>query len=261
MSDSKNNQSPPRSALKIWHRRIGALAALFVLLLALTGILLNHTSSLKLDQRVMHSGLVLGWYGIDLPEETKGLVVNEHWIAAVGERLFWNRLPLGSCTGGLVGAVSQSITGQVVVACQEEIFILTATGALIERLNGNSGVPTPIRNVFGYQGEILLLVGTQKNNLQHFSFNPDTLESPPVVVPLERSPGLGEANLVAVPATLHNFLAPFASGDELTFERLVQDIHSGRILGAWGVYLMDVMAALFILLAISGLIMSRRVVN
>ena len=37
--------------LRAWHRGMGALAALFLLMLAVTGILLNHTLDLKLAER------------------------------------------------------------------------------------------------------------------------------------------------------------------------------------------------------------------
>jgi len=41
-------------------------------------------------------------------------------------------------------------------------------------------------------------------------------------------------------------------GSGLPLERVLLDIHSGRILGTWGVYLMDAAAILFLVLAISG---------
>lgn len=41
-------------------------------------------------------------------------------------------------------------------------------------------------------------------------------------------------------------------GNGLPLERIMLDLHSGRILGQWGVYLMDAAAILFLLLSASG---------
>ena len=50
--------------LRIWHRSIGALAALFLLMLAITGILLNHNLDLKLEQRHLDWPWLLEHYGV-----------------------------------------------------------------------------------------------------------------------------------------------------------------------------------------------------
>ena len=54
-----------RNTLTIWHRRLGLTAALFVLLLATTGLALNHTDGLRLDERYVGAGWLLRWYGIE----------------------------------------------------------------------------------------------------------------------------------------------------------------------------------------------------
>ena len=54
-------------SLYIWHRYAGIIAALFTLLLAITGIALNHTQRLQLDQIFVQADWMLDWYDIDLP--------------------------------------------------------------------------------------------------------------------------------------------------------------------------------------------------
>ena len=46
-----------------WHRRLGLLAALFVLVVAVTGIVLNHTSGLALDRRFVDWSWLNAVYG------------------------------------------------------------------------------------------------------------------------------------------------------------------------------------------------------
>lgn len=49
-----------------WHRRIGITAALFVILLSVTGLILNHNTSLGLNKDFITNELLLNWYGYDV---------------------------------------------------------------------------------------------------------------------------------------------------------------------------------------------------
>ncbi len=42
-------------------------------------------------------------------------------------------------------------------------------------------------------------------------------------------------------------------GTGLPIERVLLDLHSGRIVGVWGIYLVDLVAVLFIIIAITGI--------
>ena len=55
-------------SLYIWHRYMGLAAALFVIVLAVTGLALNHTQELGLDSNYVKSGALLNWYGVQAPE-------------------------------------------------------------------------------------------------------------------------------------------------------------------------------------------------
>jgi hypothetical protein len=46
------------------HRSLGALIAIFVIILAATGILLNHSSQLKLDEEYLTWPWLLEHYGV-----------------------------------------------------------------------------------------------------------------------------------------------------------------------------------------------------
>src|SRR2546430_16768885 len=49
--------------LRRWHARIGFSALLFFLILAVTGLALNHGQSLGLDDRVVHAEWLARWDG------------------------------------------------------------------------------------------------------------------------------------------------------------------------------------------------------
>ena len=48
----------------LWHRRLGLSALALVIILAITGIMLNHTEELELDESFVSSSWLLNWYGI-----------------------------------------------------------------------------------------------------------------------------------------------------------------------------------------------------
>ena len=50
------------------HRSFGAGAAIFVLFMVLSGIAINHSNDLGLDQRPVVQTLLLDWYGLDKPK-------------------------------------------------------------------------------------------------------------------------------------------------------------------------------------------------
>ncbi|NND54433.1 MAG: hypothetical protein HKN56_05610 [Gammaproteobacteria bacterium] len=61
------------------------------------------------------------------------------------------------------------------------------------------------------------------------------------------------APVASLPAELRAELERNTPGDGITVERLLLDLHSGRLIGRAGVWLADFAAVLFILLALSGL--------
>ena len=58
-------RKPKRFTAFLWHRRIGLTAIILVIVLAVTGIMLNHTEALKLDETYVESATLLGWYGFE----------------------------------------------------------------------------------------------------------------------------------------------------------------------------------------------------
>ncbi|MBE9533334.1 MAG: peptidase, partial [Proteobacteria bacterium] len=63
------------------HRGMGAVVALFVLMLAITGVLLNHTSDLELDDSYLTWGWLLDHYGINTVEPDAVYLLDTHVIS------------------------------------------------------------------------------------------------------------------------------------------------------------------------------------
>lgn len=220
-----------------WHRRLGIVSALFVLLLAVTGLLLNHTSELGLDRAPLESPVLRQMYGV-APLQPEGVVqaLPGGELAATAGRLRLGTRDIGDCPQ-LVGVVERS--GQVLAVCSNRLWLLTPEGEVIDQADSVRGVPEGLTAVGQGDGQVLLRRGGEALavDLGDLSIQP--------AVPV---PGVTWSEPVVA-------VAPLA---DLDWEQLLLDLHSGRLFGRWGVWLMDFMAVLFMGLAVSGLIMWRR---
>jgi hypothetical protein len=230
-----------------WHRRIGVVAALFVLYLAVTGILLNHAHGLGLDQQPVTSAFWARVYGLPPPAAIgKGITLGSHELHAGAGKLYLDGQPIADCER-LLGTVEKN--AQVLVVCPRLLVLMTRDGQVIDQADTLRGVPSGLSAV-AQQGDAVVL---RRNNdsfavdLTDLSVHPLAVSGAPAA-----TTSLGSAQAL-MPAATQVAMAP-----ELTRERLLQDLHSGRIMGPFGVWLMDMAAVLFAVLALSGLVMARR---
>lgn len=242
-----------------WHRRVGLLAAFFVLLLSGTGLLLNHSVSIGLDKAHLRGAQVLAFYQLKTPV-ISSYSLGDDWITQIGEReLYLNQKATTYCDGPLRGVLgfsrnengdflavrresSQWVGSQILIACEDELLQLNSEGELIERIGSLYGLPSPISQL-GFCGESLCLQSSGKI----YQINLDQLNWTKVV---DLKVVWSQQGLLD-PAAYENLIDHYL-GRNITWERLLLDLHSGRILGGWGIYLMDLMAVLFIVLSLSG---------
>lgn len=243
---TRHKRKPARakllSSLFIWHRHIGLTSVLFVVLLTVTGLLLNHTENLALDTRHIQSDLLLDWYGVKAPEAMPVYTVGSSTVSEVGTQIYWNTTPLSQISPPLLGAVAAH--GMVIIGADEQLLLLTPNGKLIERLDDASGTPAGIQFI-GLNAAGDLIVRTARGIFQADSSILKWRETADTSIswtaPEQPVPELRVA------------LQEAYRGTGLTLERVLLDIHTGRILGSRGVYLVDAAALLFLVLAISGL--------
>jgi hypothetical protein len=251
---TRHKRKPSRTkllrSLFLWHRYIGLGSALFVILLTLTGLLLNHTDELALDSRHVQSSLVLDWYGIRAPEDMVTYMAGSTAITEVGRQIYWNTTLIPQAQA-LLGAVEAH--GLVIIGSKNQLLLFTPEGELIERLDNGAGIPEGMQ-ALGVNSTGDLVVRTTHglyradSNILKWQKIPDA----PILWAVAAHPS----------ATLRSALKQAYRGTGLSVERLLLDIHSGRILGKRGVYLVDAAALLFLLLASSGVwLWSRHFAN
>jgi hypothetical protein len=243
-------KNPPRFLLKPkasqlikWHRRIGISAAVFVLILAVTGIALNHTTELALDKRHINSPLILGWYGIELPDQPRHFQAGGHIVSQLGDQLFIDGTAVLHSNAPLTGGATTPMF--IAVAQPLELLLFTPTNELVERISALPGQIDHIdkigltadQTIAVSDGNTIMVADADMLTWQTSQSNQHIAWSIPV------TPG----------DHFNNHLIAQYSSDTITYERLLLDLHSGRLFGEWGFYLMDAAAVLLILLAITGL--------
>ena len=244
MTRHHKHKSPARllRSLYIWHRYIGIGTALFVIVLTITGLVLNHTDELELDSSYIQSDLLLDWYGIDSSGELSSYTSGPVSVTAVNDQVFWGTEPLSHVSVPLTGLLVYR--DLVIIAAGGVLSLYTIDGELIEKLEHVAGVPAKILAI-GLTAQKLLAVKTVQgiyltdDNMLEWSRadNPEVFWS-------ETSP---------LPTGLEAPLQAAYRGTGLPVERVLLDLHSGRIMGRAGIYLVDAAALLFLLLAMSGI--------
>lgn len=227
-----------------WHRRLGVLAAVFVLALAATGIALNHSSLLGLDSRFVESPWLTQLYGDD-SSDLGAFALGQQWVfRAADGRVYLDAREVAPCSGALVGAVAAQDV--LLAACAEELLMITPAGELLESVSASTGLPTPLQGI----GIIDSHVALQADgvwwlaDLERMDFS-------------QRVRWGGSAVGQLVPDTLPADIRAQipAPAHWLSWERVLLDLHSGRLFGRAGVWIVDAVGVLLITLASSGTLM------
>jgi hypothetical protein len=228
-------------SLRSLHRYGGVTAALLVVVICFTGILLNHTDTLNLSDTRVRSTWLLNWYGIRQPA-LESYATDNVFVTRAGQRLYLNTAQLDGHYSELCGAVK--IGELVYVSTDNKLLLLQADGMLVETLETVHGLPRNIRRIGTHDKQ--LVVEAETGLLQTDS---SVIHWTPLQTDATRIAWSGAGRL---PANIREAVLEEQRGDGLPLERVILDIHSGRIIGMAGPWLSDAVAVLFILLALSG---------
>lgn len=222
-----------------WHRRFGLAAALLVLILAITGILLARSDRLGLDRAMVTSPVVLSWYRLAPAGTPVSFAAGDHWITILDGFVYRDGEPAGEDIGHLVGAVM--VAGRIVLASADRLHLVDADGTL--------GAPVKIGLLqgqiaaIGVAGEGSVAIRTSKATF----VSADTLRQWRVY-----TGAVSWSQPETPPDDILDMVRASHGPDGLPASRLMLDLHSGRLFGAWGPYLMDAAAIFLILLTASG---------
>jgi hypothetical protein len=223
------------------HRKIGPIIALFVLLLSVTGIMLNHSSELELDKRYITWDWLLQHYNISKVDPDAVYLLGHRTISQIGTEVFMDAQPVTHIERPLLGGVM--LDDLIVLATDDALILLNYDGEFIERMGAAAGVPPHIQNIGLFHGEPILQT---RDGLWRSDFLLDQWER----MSLQ---GVGWSLPLNMPASVEEKLAAYFHGKGITVERFILDLHNGRILKVVGTYLLDLIGILLIILSLTGL--------
>lgn len=225
------------------HRWLGIVSLFFVLILATTGIALNHSDDWQLDQRSINAPWLLEAYGVSAPPPAASYADDGHRATLLGQRLYLDGVEIAQDIDALTGIVA--LPQFVLLATDEVGIILTRDRQYVETLELVPAPETIVR--LGRVGPLPVVQTTLAAyigdaDLTHFK--PATQNRLDGTVWVEMSPP---------PQQELQAMEQLYRGRGVTLERVLIDFHSGRILGLSGKLLTDAVAAILILLSLTGL--------
>ena len=222
-----------RDLLRRWHRRLGLVAALFLIWISISGVLLNHTNWFDLAEIPLPTSVAGALYELESSTQYEietpiGLILQSK------QKIFLNGTLLGQCEGQLRGLIE--LSNQRWIACDLQLLILNTENQVVEIIDQYYGLPSPVTAI-GQCSDSVCIESSQKayqfidasgawdvyqGNVNWFSGVKETQDSESVI------------------PEIHNW------------ERFILEAHSGRLFGRFGVFFMDLIAIIAIILSLSG---------
>ncbi len=250
-----------RRSLIAVHRFFGQLAAAVVIVLALTGLAMNHEEDLDFLEGTVRWEPLLDWYGL-APEG--GLVyfaADPHSGASLERGIYLNGRYLVATETPLVGVirfqrflafaardrlllVDPKAVDPVPFVIKDSIEESTGQRARILDQMDSASLPGLLTRVGRSSDEELVVAtdaGSYKADADLLSWSP--IDSTTVEWSVQSSP----------PQELRSAILREFRGEGLPRTRVIADLHSGRILGDYGPWLMDGSAVILLLLVATGI--------
>lgn len=224
--------------LRRWHARIGFAALLFFLLMAVTGVALNHGADLGLDARYVHAEWVARWYGIRHEQPQQAYRTASHLLVAANGRWLLDGLPRGEKMPYPLGLAE--IGDLLVVGGESSLHVYRADGALVDRLDGYALPGVPLKAIGAAGGQLVV-------QTPHGPFTSSDVLAWQAGTPKDVAWSIPTPLAATDRDAYAQRLVPGVS-----LQRILLDLHSGRFLGSAGPYLFDLVAMVLTILALSG---------
>jgi len=224
--------------LRRWHARFGVFAIVFFLLLAVSGIALNHASELRLEGRKVHVAWLARWYGLKTDPPSGIYRAGDHILAWGNGMWLLDMKIIAENMPPPVGMIEAS--GVVYIATVDTLFAYTSDHRLIEKIPASALPAVPISAIGIKDKRVELRAGAE------VFASADSLS-------WKRAPAdkVAWSTAQPIPPSLQHNLAALLV-PEIPLSKLISDIHSGRVFGKYGTLVVDALGLLLIILGLSG---------
>jgi len=229
-------------SLYLWHRYAGLVAALFVIFISVSGIALNHTDELQLKKTYLSSPTLLDVYHVQAPTKTSHFRTAQHRISQADDLLFINSFDALTIDSNLIGAVE--LNELLFIGLDDRLLLINQHGQLIETISSLDGLPKNINLIGVNHQRLILLAGTTNYWLSDdFSINEAAPEDP---INWSKPTPMNQRIELTIQ---HQYRSRI-----INLETLMLDMHSGRLFGAYGTLVFDLIGIILLFLAATGVI-------
>ncbi len=224
------------------HRTLGVSALIFIVIMAISGHLLNRSQLYGLDQIAVTHRALQQLAGLATPQAIQFLNADGSRIIIINNELFLNDHFVDPAIGGVIGALK--LGGSIYLASIDSLVEINQGGVIVNSIDSLGGLPGRLERIGVDEHQRLVI-----NCLDGFCIaDNDLLDSWSVwdgqqVIWSQSQRGIDVDTERAVARYL---------GRALSLERLMLEIHSGRLFGGWGVMLADLVAFVLLFGGLSG---------
>lgn len=232
--------------LLLLHRRIGLVVIWLVLWLATTGILLNHSHDLNLDEIPIKSAWLQNLYGLESEPPTMAYPLGQGWLLALPGAYYFDSRIITEDYGTLIGGVKLKDASLLVT--NESVVVFDQHGEVLE-----------VQGVFhGLEGEFLEVglyhdLPILQTSKGYYLASADLVEWKAFT---ESHAEVNWSVLKPTPEALLNKIRGLEHKNQpvVFWEKFILDLHSGRLFGRLSWLFMDIFALLLIAGSISGFV-------
>ena len=232
-----------RRVWRRWHRPLGLLSALPVIVLCVSGVLANHSDDLGLSRKTVPAWLA-SFYGHTASDRAWLAELDGQSLVQGNDVLILDGDVVAPCASPYLGVLPQP--NGWVAGCRGALVMIWSQPSAVEVVDGSWGLPDFDR--MGLSAEGLVIAGSNGQ----FRVDPDTLQFPaladmPTITALPGKQPLSSERY----GDFADALVP----DAFTWERLVLDVHAFRFLGPAGPWVLDFASMALLVLLVTGLVM------
>lgn len=249
---------PPKSKrnlialLREWHSRAGLLAFVFLIWLACTGVLLTRSNDLGLDTAHVDWPWLMDLYGLHAAPPQSGFAAGGHWLASTHDYTLVDGQPLATQVSAPLGMVADDNAGMpmLYIASSASVVLITPDGQRIDELMPPILPISTVRRIGTLKGDPHTVVVQDLDAYQ--SHDQGNTWSP--VSPTE----VNWSQPQALPDAQRERAMPY-SKPRVIVEQVLIDLHSGRLFGPIGAWVITIIGLVAMVLAVSGIWMWWRI--
>ncbi len=227
-----------RKFIRKFHRWVGLIASLWLLVLASTGYLLQHSQQWQLDKYYINNSLILNAYGIG--EQFIAFQQDNQQLMQLDKQIIQNEKPTIKLAENINSATYYQ--NNWVIATNTQIHWIDNSGQILQSLDEMDQINVPIDKIGTHNQNLVYLSNDKIYTVENLSIVQDIIQNtqwPKITTNVQ-------LKNKAILLTSHNYL---------TAEQMIFDIHAGITTPS---ILNDIAAISLIILSLSGIFLFFR---